>query len=342
MSLLFIEGFDHYGGSGTNLQNGAKWNAYNNRAGLNGSTPRTGPYAVALYGDDNLTKILSPAGDVFIAGFAIRNSALGTGGINIIQFQEGGTVHIAVTIDASGFLVVKRDTTTLATATTHPIVANSWYYIEVKVVIHDTTGSVTVHVDTETPTFSGSLTGIDTKNGGTGNVDRVVFNGHYSYPYCLFDDIYICDDAGSTNNNFLGICVVETLLPQTGAGTHQDFTPSSGTDHGAMVDEASVDDDTTYNSSLTVGHQDSYNYPSLALTGSILGIQTALYTKKSDAGARTVAPLVRTASTTTPGAAVSPTTSYKYYSQLWESKPAGGAWTESDINALEVGMKIVS
>ena len=340
MALLFMDSFDHYG-VGANVVK--KWDAYANAVGLTTSA-RTGTHAMNLYYNDFLTKVLNPPGDVFIVGFALRMPILGTAGLNnIIQFQEGGTIHVAVDINASGFLVVKRDTTTLATATTHPIVANSWFYIEVKVVIHDTTGSVTVHVDGVEPTFSGAVTGIDTRNGGTGVMDRIVMNGSPYSPYGLVDDLYICDDSGSVNNNFLGICAIEQLLPSTATpGTHGDFTPSTGTDHGALVDETTPNDDTDYNSSVTVGHQDSYNYPSLVLTGSILGIQTNLYARKTDAGARTIAPIVRTASTTTPGAAVAPLTTYRYFPQVWETKPAGGAWTEAEINALEVGMKIVS
>ena len=338
MALLFMDGFDHYG-TGANVVK--KWDSFGNNLGVNTTLKRTGIAAITLY-VDNLTKILTPAGDVFIVGFALNMPVLGTAN-NLIRFQEGtGLTHVAIDINSSGYLVVKRNATVLATATTHIITPGSWFYLEFKVVIHDTIGSVAVRVDTIAPTFSASLTGIDTREGATGIVDRIVLNGSFTNPYGTVDDLYVCDDSGSTNNDFLGICVVETLLPQTGAGAHQDFTQSSGSDQGAMVDEATPDDDTTYNTSATVGDQESYNYPSLSLTGSILGVQTDLYARKTDAGSRTIAPIVRTASTTTPGTAVAPLTTYRYFSQVWETKPAGGAWTEADINALEVGMKVVS
>jgi hypothetical protein len=122
-------------------------------------------------------------------------------------------------------------------------------------------------------------------------------------------------------NDFLGDCVVECLLPQTGNGDLTDFTPSTGTDHGAMVDENPPNDDTDYTTGDTAGQQDCYQYPSLALTGAILGIQTNLYAKKTDAGARTVAPIVRLGSTTYVGVAVAPATSYSYLTAIRELNP---------------------
>jgi len=337
MSLLFMDGFD-----GTNdvAEMAGKWDV----APYSSSAPgRTGPYCAMQYGGYAAYKFLPP-GDVFIVGYALRFGVFPNQ--EQMYFQEGSIVHISIGITDTGVITVRRGSTLLASSTTPVAAINSWQYIEAKVVVHASAGSVEVHVDTVPVVMNVSLSSINTKNGGTGNVDRFGFSGSTTYggspyPYAAVDDLYICDDNGSTNNNFLGICVVETLLPQTGAGTHQDFTPSSGTDHGAMVDEYPPDEDSTYNGSLTVGHQDSYNYPSLALTGTIIGVQTNLYVRKTDAGVRTVAPIVRLASTTTVGATVTPPTTYRYFPQLWESKPAGGAWTESDINALEVGMKIV-
>ena len=234
-------------------------------------------------------------GSTFILGFAVRYGGLASAA-DLVQFREGGsarTVHIAVTINSSGFLVVKRGSTVLATATTNAFLPSSWYYFEIKVVIHDTLGSVVCHLDGVNVSFSTPLTGIDTRNGGTGIVDTFRIDGQSTSPYMMVDDLYLCDATGTTNNDFLGNCVVESLLPQVGNGDLTGLTPSTGTDHGAMVDDNPPTDDTDYNSGDTIGQTDCYNYPSLALTGSILGVQTNLYTRKTDAGARTVAATVR-------------------------------------------------
>jgi hypothetical protein len=339
MALLFMDSFDHYGsGGGSGARVILKWDS----GAVNGNlvAGRTGN-AAALFNGDNLTKLL-PAGTSFILGFAWRLPQLNAS-IDHLQFLEGATQHITVRVNTSGFLVVTRGGTILATATSSPMAITSWYYVEVKVVIHDTTGSVVCHVDGVAVTFDASLTGIDTRNGGTGLVDRVTLNGNSNSPFLQFDDLYICDTSGTTNNGFLGICVIEALLPQVGNGDLTALTPSTGTDHGALVDENPANDDTDYNTGDTAGQTDCYNYPSLALTGTILGVQTDLYARKTDAGARTIAPVFRIASTTYPGTAVAPTTTYKYLPAIAELNPATGlAWTSADITALQAGMKIVS
>jgi hypothetical protein len=132
-----------------------------------------------------------------------------------------------------------------------------------------------------------TASGVDTRNAGTGLWDRVGLgcnSGSTTFTY--YDDFYVCDTSGSApRNTFLGpVTKVETLYPQTdgvAAGSNAGLTPSTGTDHGALVDETPPNQ-TDYNSSATVGAKDTYNYPSMALTGVILGIQTNLYCQKSD------------------------------------------------------------
>ena len=339
MALLFVDSFDHVGTLLAGLA--AKWDLISGTPLISSTTVRTGTGALQLGVTADITKQITPPGDVFILGWGFRMAGISTT-TEIVRFLESSTVHLALIFDASGFLVVKRGSTVLATATSHAFLLNTWYYIEVKVVVHDTTGSVAVRVDGVPVTFNASLTGIDTRNAGTaGIVDRVRFAG--SAAYYFYDDLYICDDAGSVNNDFLGICKIERLLPSTGNGDHVDFTCSTGTDHGALVDENPPTDDTDYVSSDTAGHQDCYHYPSLALTGSILGVQTNLYARKTDAGARTVAAIVRSGGTTYPGAALAPLTTYRYLTEVQAVNPATGlAWTAAEIAGLQVGMKILS
>jgi hypothetical protein len=345
MALLFIDGFDHMGTSGGTVLP-KKWDAPTSGGSIINTPVRTGAAAmqVGLSG----TGKLMLAGDVFIFGCAIRfGTALPTTGglISFLAFYEGGgsLQHIGLNLNSSGFLLVRRGgITTLATATSHAMVLDTWYYLEIKVVIHDTAGSVEVHVDGAPVTFGSSLTGIDTRNGGLGFSDQVWFDAA-SGVAVFVDDVYCCDDSGTVNNSFLGVCSVETLLSETGNGTHANFTPSTGTDHGALVDDNPPNDDTDYNVSFTVGHRDSYNYPASASAAAILGIQTNLYVRKTDLGIRTAAALVRTGGTTYTGAAMAMTTAYKYLSECRDLNPQTGlTWTAADVAALEAGIEVAS
>lgn len=339
MALLFFDGFDH--GGNDSQATVKKWDAYGAMIGPTTTNARNG-VSLRMYVSEDLTKLLPP-GTTFILGFALRLGNPPDPAYNLLQFREGATIHMSAHMTAAGLLVIKRGSTPIATATV-AVALNSWIYVEVKVVIHDTTGSVVVRFDGVNVPFDASLTGIDTRNGGTGLVDRVVLNGvHGSSPYTMIDDLYICDASGSISNDFLGICAIETLLPQVGNGDLVGLTPSTGTDHGALVGEIPPTDDSGYNTGDTTGQTDSYNYPSLALPGSVLAVQTNLYARKTDAGARTVAPVMRLGGVTYPGTAVAPLTTYRYLPQVWETNPATGlAWTTADVAAMQAGMKVVT
>jgi hypothetical protein len=346
MALLLFDGFDHYGtGASVPAFIAGKWTAAaGNFYAIRATPARTGNSLEIQAASSNLTKLLPTPGDVFIVGFALYREANPQATTVLLGFYESATLHVALHLDpTTGFFIVKRGTTTLATATDHSIASLGWYYVEIKVVIHDTTGSVELRVDEEPVTFNVSLATGDTRNSGTGVVDRITFNGGSAGQDVYLDDLYVCDDAGSTANTFLGICTVETLLPSLGNGDHADFTPLTATDHGAMVDDNPPDGATTYNASATVGHRDTYHYPSLTGTGTILGVQTHLYVSKSDVGAKTVAPLVRTGSTTYAGTAVAPSTTFGYLTELRAVNPQTGvAWTAADIAGLQAGLEVIS
>lgn len=93
-----------------------------------------------------------------------------------------------------------------------------------------------------------------------------------------YRDLYVTDDE------FLGDCEVRLLVPDAD-GDDGDFTPSSGTDDFAMVDEVPADDETTTLSSDTVGDKVLVHVENLpAGVAAILGVQVLNLTTKSEAG----------------------------------------------------------
>jgi hypothetical protein len=348
MALLFVDGFDHSGTSST-IHQTKYTSASGGGAILIVSTPvRTGTGALRYQGVGGamaLDRGISPIamGTAFITGFAYQKAAT-PGSVNTICLsgEAGVAAHIGVAINTAGQLFVYRGTTATALATGSTVLANNaWYYIELKGVIHDTTGSYELRLDGATEL---TATNVDTRNGGSGVVNTITLNCTVASINFHYDDFYICDGTGSApTNTFLGAIKVETLLPQTDAvatGSNAGLTPSTGTDHGALVDE-NPPNTTDYNSSPTVGVKDTYQYPPMALTGTIVGVQTNLYVAKSDATARSVCAVVRTNSVDYDGANVNPTTSFTYLSEVRALNPNSGvAWTTSDIASIQAGMKV--
>ena len=104
-----------------------------------------------------------------------------------------------------------------------------------------------------------SDTGVDTQNGGVAQIDNIELHGASS-PDPVFDDIYVLDDAGSDNTDFLGDCRVETIFPDAD-GNENDFTASPAVSNYLNVDDGgSPDDDTTYNWSATATDRELYAF----------------------------------------------------------------------------------
>jgi hypothetical protein len=315
-----------------------------------GTPGRTGPRFLRLSPTYQLvTRALPVSGTTAIVGvaFHIVPEALESGVVtrDPIWIQEGGLKQMAIGVDYSpayGDLfrfTVKRGSTVLGTSALFP--SNSWLYLEFKTTIHATAGSYELRVDT-VPVLTGS--GV-TSAGGSGVWDRVGLyggiNGAQS-DYWYFDDLYICDGSGSTRNSFLGIQRVEPVWMKPGAGFHQGFTPSSGTDHGAMVDETIPDDDSTYNAAAAAA-KDTYQHFDLTLPGVINGVQVNAAWRKTDAGTCTARALTRSGGTTYAGAIQSPLTTWIIQPEVLEVDPATGTdWTAAAFNAAEFGAERVT
>lgn len=344
MALLFVDGFDHY----ATAQITRKWTAYSAftiASGGRNSTNRlyrSGNIATGEYCYRDFPSTYTNG----VAGFAFKIGYLG-GWMQLCSFSTGGTAQVSVQVDSTGKVAFCRGgnqfgapSAVIEQTASAVITAGSEYFIEVKFEIHDTTGSYSVKLD-GVEILSG--TGVDTKvSGDTWNRFYIGYGGQspYSGNYGI-DDLYVCDLSGSTNNDFLGDCRVLTLFPD-GAGNSTEFTPSSGSNY-ACVDEASVDDDTSYVSSNIAADIDLYTFGALSYSPSaIYGVQLSA-TAKRDSGTRSLKQKSRVGGTTRDaGSSVSLTTSYAVQSTVLETDPdTAAAWTESGINASEFGFEVV-
>ena len=234
MSLLFCDSFDHYTAALANTKRDT-WSNADLVAGRFGNGMRFTNTNWSL-GKANIGTS-SPA--TWIVGFAFKI----TGGMNTnpcVRFGENATTHIRVHVNGSRQLVISRDGTTLATTTQAWSADNVWHYVELKMFLSDTVGSIYAQVDgaAETLSYVGTNGALDTRNGGSGYFNWIYFVGTSSSSFDI-DDLYICDDNGSVNNDFLGDVRVEAIFP-SGNGNSSVLVGSDGnsTDNYALVDEA--------------------------------------------------------------------------------------------------------
>ena len=128
-----------------------------------------------------------------------------------------------------------------------------------------------------------------------------------------------------------------------GDGYHTDMSPSSGTDHYAMVDETPHDSDTTYNAASTNTDTDSFTIPSNAL--SAIGDSDTInhvdvYAVIKRAGGKfdnTIKLMCRYDSTKSLGSAQTITTGYVEYSSEFSNCPGESGWTKQQVLDAEFG-----
>lgn len=347
MALLFFDGFDHC----SNTQLYRKWAGVVDASDFSVSASAARNGAGGIFMDISTASdggyVNFSGNDTIILGFALKwitsINIWGTDSgdsFSAIAFREGSNNHVSVNFASDGTIMVYKDNSTLLGSSSSGLFNGAtWYYLEIKVTVHDSAGIVEIKLDGTTVL---NLTGQDTKDGGTSIINsiRIGCAGVSAHDIYL-DDLYICDDTGSENNDFLGDVKVETLFPDAD-GTNSDFTCSSGSDHYALIDENPPNDDTDYNESTAASEMDTVSFDAAAAAGTILGVQVSSCVKKTDAGTLTARNVVRSGASPaeTESSDHSPSTDYTYITNIWEKEPVDDvAWTLTKINAAEFGVK---
>jgi hypothetical protein len=345
MALKFYEGFDYYDAA-ANIADGRKWTTAELVANLSlvagriaGQAMRAGSRMAGA------SKTLAANYASGVVGFGARISDYGTSvttKIGLCSFWNNTYLQVGIGVNASGQIVVSRGGqtsiwfTTLATSTGN-LIRNAWHYIEVKVSIADSGGTVIVKVDGEEWI---NFTGDTSQSGEYFNIIKT--GGCFDGVNTDIDDFYFCDLTGTKNNDFLGDCRVCTLYPD-GDTADEDFTPDTGTDSYARINSETIDD-TSYIESETVDHKSIFDFDALpaADIGAIAGVQVCTRAKKDDSGARSMANVVVSASSEAVQTAYTLAEQFTHNVDLLEDDPAGGDWDEVAVNAIRAGVKLTA
>jgi hypothetical protein len=282
-------------------------------------------------------KSITPSARIFL-GFAM-NMLLVPGTIIKTYTDNGATTQISVTLNSGGsFSLVKGTSTVLATSAAGLYPAGSWQYIELCVAVNSTTGYCELRVNGGTAV---SFTG-NTRNGGTSTlVDRFdIYRTSAGTESNYWDDLYVCDNTGTTNNTFLGDIQVQTLLPN-GAGASTQFTPTGAATNWQAVADVPYST-STYNSASTVGNRDLYTLSDLnAATGTVLGIQTNMIINKTSAGTANLKAAIQSGGTVYYDPTIALSTTTTWTGAVREVDPAtSSAWTVNGVNNLQAGTEV--
>jgi hypothetical protein len=339
MALDFIEGFDHMADDGTQYtRKGWEWLFFGD-----GNQPgrRAGSQAYTCTQTARMLWRAITESQWITAGAAyLLPSQAVTGTGYFMYLGSSDTSQCGLFLNADNTVSFRRGTTTLGTSTA-TLADAAWNYVEMRVKIHATTGEYEVRLNGVNIL---SDTNVNTDDATTESANQIAIIGRPAISSSAVDRIISIDDfyvGVETGFTFLGDVRVDTLMP-TAEGNYSQFTPLSGTNNALMVDEATPDDDTTYVESSTVGQRDTYEMEDLSHTpASIFGVQSSVYARKVDSGARELITTVRSGTTDYDSATNVLATSYLYYTELHATDPdTAAAWTISGVNAVEVGQKV--
>lgn len=277
--------------------------------------------------------------DSFVFGSALKfdGSVVNS---DLVVFATGTNAEqLVLRSNASGELFIDRATTNLGSTTGLGLIGDQYYYIEVVATMTDgATGTVEVWVDGVKKI---DLSSVQTRNVSGENVSLIELvaasGGH------VWDDCYFLDTTGTDQTTRIGDPIIETVIPDAN-GTTNNFTASPAVSNYLNVDEATTDDDTTYNHSSTATDKELYGMSALeGNIGTIYAVMARSNVRKVDAGTRLIKNVARSSATEVDGTEYSIGAAYGFRDHIYENDPnGGGAWTESSVNAAEFGIKITS
>lgn len=285
----------------------------------------------------------------FVVGFRYKTSSLFTSGTNDILIIWGdtpaGTPQIRLRLDASSTntIEVYRGNTLLNTSATGQWSADEWNYFELKIKCSSgTSGSYTLKVN-DTTVLSDS--GINTLESSTLPVQLFRWYGFDAASddtpakETMIDDVYLLDTTGSINNSFLGADTIVVSKAPIVDGTVNDFTPQSGVDNYAMVDEnpASAAD---YNDGATNGDIDEYGFAVVDQDG-IYGVMVETHVQVQTEGReRRFRHRARSGASVGSSSDISVTDDVTERS-LFEVDPnTSGLWNKAALNSAEFGVEV--
>lgn len=356
MSLLHIDGFDHYVANNVVFPTpgGSVYAEINASSRIAPSTILGGQ---CWYCDTDNTAAAKlrlslttsyGAGNTLGVGFnlyasAYNNAAFTSSAHNVYfaHFGSVGGTRLFGVGTLAGASVLGNTLNIYSGTSTTPIASSiltlaplTLYHIEMKMVIHASTGSIEVRVN---GVLWVSATGLNTAGTAVQSVTFAQAVSGAGWCSLNYDNYYVWDGAGSVNNNWLGEQKVYTLFPSADTAD-ADWTKSTGSDGYDLINDVPAVPATRYLEASVVGDVSIFDLGNLPTTSLIVkGVKTVVYAEKTDAAAGSLEFGPVHAATPSLVTIAQTNGSYRFNDKIDELNPSTGvAWLSTDINATQI------
>jgi hypothetical protein len=347
MTILYATGFDFYTAV-ADLEN-ESWNHDFGTASLD-ETDTCSAFSRQSLNVSTGARVLTPAtgrganDHLYIAfWFMLENSV--TVEQAMVELYSNTYTENSIKITTSHELrVINPLASELGISSTDVITPGTWHYIEIKWVHKDSISADDCIVKVDGNEVLNLTATTDTKYYTGDCMSHYGFRcGVQGGDNNFYDDVIIYDANGSTWNDFMGPRYISTLIPD-GAGNYSQWTRSGGAANYETVDDAEYNSDTSYIETSTLNNIDTYTFGNLDASVNAVDAVFLNTVAKKSAGDnfRTVAPLIRISSTDYEAAyPITMPDAYINTKKLYMDSPATAtAWTPSEINGAEFGIKV--
>jgi hypothetical protein len=348
MSLLWIDGFNHYGANATRLAASAQ-GAYDTLLNNSGTVFVSQP---AMGGQGAQLTATGGEGFAIAKNYATTYSSgsLGVGFHMIFPFSIN--THDLVVFRASDtsnlyrvwlnqltgkVTIVNAAGTTIATSAGN-LNPNTYYHVETKLIIAGSSaGSIEVRIGGVTFV---AATGITTNGTPVGNIafDQRVAGD--SPCVVTIGNLYLWDSVGSVNNDWIGEQRAYTSLPSADT-SDADWTLSTGSAGYDLINDVPAADSTRYLESSTVGDVSIFETANVVpASGAVKGVMTVVRAEKTDAGAGTLEFGPVHAGVPSLASKAQTNSQFLWSAKVDELNPStSAAWTPAEVNAAQIELR---
>jgi len=340
MALLWIDSFDHYDDPAQKYT----LTGETSNVDITASPSRTGGGALQSYRSGSVEHNLLYDAASVICGIAFRQPSTAVTTRGIFAFYIDGSRVGAVTINAASRTVEIRNTngTLVESSSTGIFEFDTWHYIETKCVPGNIgVGSIEVKLDGSVVATEAAA---DFQPSGTTAIDTVRIGGFATQnDNTYYDDLYILDETGSDNNDYLGDCIVRHFHPSADGSLSSGWSRLSGSSDTSAVNEASADGDTSYLYASATGAEVHLDFEDYSGAQTIYGVAvTSIGRQEVSGSSRQIIGMCKSSGTTSAAASARTlANTYQGIQGVWDNDPdTGTAWTASGFNSAQLGPRL--